>query len=76
MTALEDPGSSGEDPGPNPSGDELEGWLSDLRTDVAAAPSAWIGEESAGKPVEDGTPDPRRTGTAGRSGGGRHRAAD
>ncbi|WP_199514702.1 hypothetical protein [Nucisporomicrobium flavum] len=54
MTALEEPGSSGEAADPGPPGDELEGWLSDLRTDVAAAPSAWIGDEAA----QDGAPGP------------------
>jgi hypothetical protein len=46
----------------------LEGWLRDLRTDVAADPSGWA--DAAGEdPVP---PAPAQV----RSAGGRHRAAD
>lgn len=85
MTAIEDPaaqlGSAAT--GAEQSGDELENWLSDLRTEAAAGASGWIndesaGEDAAGQAVEQSPlpADQGRTGVSAPSGGGRHRAAD
>jgi len=46
MTANEDPAA--ESPGAEPPGDELEDWLSDLRTEEAGS-AEWIEEEPAGE---------------------------
>jgi hypothetical protein len=50
MSAIEDPGPGTEPGGPARPSDELEGWLSDLRTEVSADPSGWITKDSAGEP--------------------------
>ncbi|BCY09921.1 hypothetical protein [Actinoplanes sp. L3-i22] len=49
----------------------LEGWLRDLRTEVAADPTGWADPEGdpAGEPPAPPAPTEAR-------GGGRHRAAD
>ena len=44
MSANEDPAAPSNAEAP---ADQLEDWLSDLRTEVAADPSGWIGEEPA-----------------------------
>jgi hypothetical protein len=83
MSAIEDPDSSSEPVGPPGPSDELENWLSDLRTEVSADPSGWINKESAGEQPSDQaiersphTPDQRGTNAAKPSSGGRHRAPD
>ena len=58
MTANEDPAA--QSPGTEPPGDELEDWLSDLRTEDADS-AGWIEEEPAGESS---------------GGGGRHRAPE
>ena len=81
MTGIEDPAPP---PGTPEAGaaeprDDLEHWLSDIRTDVAANPSDWIdGEDPAGGAAdptalpldqpETGASEPRAV--------GRHRSAD
>jgi hypothetical protein len=83
MSAIEDPGSSNEPVGPDRPSDDLENWLSDLRTDVSADPPGWIDGDPAGgqptdQPVERRPSDPgqRATDASTPSSGGRHRAAD
>jgi hypothetical protein len=85
MTAIEDPAAqlSSAAAGAEQSSDELEHWLSDLRTEAAAGASGWInndaaGEDPAGQAVERSplAPDQSRTGVSEPSSGGRHRAAD
>jgi hypothetical protein len=83
MSANEDPDSSSEPVAPDGPNDDLEHWLSDLRTEVSADPSGWINKDPAGEqrndqPVERRPPPPARPGAdAGKpSGGGRHRAPD
>ena len=83
MSAIEDPDSSNEPVGPVPPSDELEGWLSDLRTEVSADPSGWIDktaadEQPADRPVERNPVDQGRRApdSPAPSSGGRHRAAD
>jgi|1186.fasta_scaffold614783_2 hypothetical protein len=71
MTANEDPAarSNAEAAGAEQPGDELEDWLTDLRTDVAADPPGWIDEEpGSDHPTGPGISEPSR--------GGRHRAPD
>jgi len=58
MTANEDPAA--QSPGVERPADELEDWLSDLRTEAVDDSSEWIEEEPAGES----------------SGGGRHRAPE
>jgi hypothetical protein len=48
MSAIEDPDSNSEPAGPDRKSDDLENWLSDLRTEVSADPSGWINQDSAG----------------------------
>jgi len=83
MSAIEDPGPSSEPAGPDPTSDDLEHWLSDLRTEVSAAPHEWINKDSiGGQPAEQAverSPLPhgdRGTDAAKPGSGGRHRAAD
>jgi len=67
MTATEDPGPPlSPDAAPTAErGDELEHWLSDLRTEVAANPSGWIdahphGDDPSGEPPREAiAPEPR-----------------
>jgi hypothetical protein len=71
MTAIEDPAAqpSSEPAATGQKSDELEHWLSGLRTEVAVDPPGWIDEASGSEhPSETSTPDPSRV--------GRHRAAD
>ena len=77
MTASEDPESqySSEAAGPAQPRDDLEHWLSDLRTEEAG----WADADSGGelppgrdpRPTDDREPDVPQP-----SAGGRHRAAD
>jgi hypothetical protein len=84
MTAIEDPAQlSSEAAAADRPSDDLEHWLSDLRTDVAADPPGWITQDAAGespdRPAEEHSPLPPsqpETGPAEPSSGGRHRAAD
>jgi hypothetical protein len=83
MSAIEEPDTNSEPGGPARPSDELEDWLSDLRTDVSADPSGWINKDAAGEPPADKTdkrrpaaPDRRGADAATPSGGGRHRAPD
>jgi hypothetical protein len=83
MNAIEVPDPSSEPVGPDRTSDDLEGWLSDLRTEVSADPSGWIspdavGEQPTDQAFEPGplTPGERGADAAKPSGGGRHRAAD
>jgi hypothetical protein len=65
MSAIEDPDSNNEPGGREQTSDDLEHWLSDLRTEVSAAPHEWINKDPGGdQPAEQ----PRSA--------GRHRAAD
>ena len=81
MTGIEDPAPPPSTP---PAGaaeprDDLEHWLSDIRTDVAANPSDWIdGEDPAGAAVETTAPPPGQpeTGAPEPRAVGRHRSAD
>jgi hypothetical protein len=77
MTAIEDPGPSSEAAGPNRPNDDLEDWLSDLRTEVAADPPGWIDKHPGTKPpaADRVERSPQAEPNAG-GGGGRHRAAD
>lgn len=78
MTANEDPAaqSNADAAGVERPGDELEDWLSDLRTEVAADQPGWIDEDPgtddpAGRRADQagpGLPEPSR--------GGRHRAPE
>jgi hypothetical protein len=83
MSATEDPESSSAPAGPDRPSDDLEHWLSDLRTDVSADPSGWINRDSVGEqPTDEAeehsplTPDQRGTDASKPSRGGRHRASD
>jgi hypothetical protein len=83
MSAIEDPESSSAPAGPNRPGDDLEHWLSDLRTEVSADPSGWINKDSVGEQPTDRavehsrlTPGQRGTDASKPSSGGRHRASD
>jgi hypothetical protein len=83
MSAIEDPGPSSEPAGPERTSDDLEHWLSDLRTEVSAAPHEWINKDSAGgQPTDQAverrplTPGERGTDASKPGSGGRHRAAD
>ena len=83
MSAIEDPGPGTEPGAPARPSDELEGWLSDLRTEVSADPSGWInkdpaGEQPNGQAAERSphAPGPRGPDPAKPSSGGRHRAPD
>jgi len=85
MTALEDPAAefSSEAAGTEEPSDELEHWLSGLRTEVAADPPGWINEDSAGEQpagqAAERSPLPSGqggTGSSEPSGGGRHRAPE
>jgi hypothetical protein len=83
MSAIEDPGPSSEPVGRDRTSDDLEDWLSDLRTEVSAAPHGWINEDSTGgEPAGQAAErDPQDHGERGAdasepSSGGRHRAAD
>ena len=70
MTATEDPGPpplETDAAGAAEPSDDLEDWLSDLRTDVAANPSDWIDADPAGQPAP-GVSEPRTV--------GRHRSPD
>jgi hypothetical protein len=77
MSAIEDPDSSSAAAGPDSPSDDLENWLSDLRTEVSADPAGWINEDPVGEPPSDPF-SPGQGGTDGPkpSSGGRHRAAD
>jgi len=85
MTANEDSAAqyNADAAGVERPGDELEDWLSDLRTEVAADPPGWIEEEPgrdhpAGRAVEHGPlpADQAGPGIAEPSRGGRHRAPE
>lgn len=83
MSAIEDPESSHTPAGPDRPSDDLEHWLSDLRTEVSADPSGWINKDSVGEQatahaVEHSPLTPGQGGTDASkpSSGGRHRAAD
>ncbi|GAA3348112.1 hypothetical protein GCM10020358_65320 [Amorphoplanes nipponensis] len=73
MSAIEDPDPSRESVGPDRPSDDLEHWLSDLRTEVSADPSGWIDKDSAG---EQPTPGQRGANAPRPSSSGRHRAPD
>jgi hypothetical protein len=81
MTGIEDPAAPPSTPaaGAAEPRDDLEFWLSDIRTDVAANPSDWIdGEDPAGEaadpaPLPLGQPE---TGAAEPRAVGRHRSPD
>jgi len=79
MTANEDPAAQydAEAAGAGRPGDELEDWLSDLRTEVAADPPGWIDEDPDGA-VERGPRPSEQAGpaTAEPSRVGRHRAPE
>ncbi|MEU8607751.1 hypothetical protein AB0C29_07105 [Actinoplanes sp. NPDC048791] len=75
MSAIEDPGSNSEPVGPDRPSDDLEHWLSDLRTEVSAAPHEWINKDSVGEQPTDQAVE-RSPAAAKPGGGGRHRAAD
>jgi hypothetical protein len=85
MTTSEDPVSQlgSEAAGTDQPHDDLEHWLSDLRTEVGADPSGWVDEDSSserppGQAAErNARPlDRRETDTYEPNSGGRHRAAD
>ena len=84
MSAIDDPaaGPSSDAARADQSNDELEHWLSDLRTEVAADSSEWMNGDSAGQHPADRAvePNPLPPGQRGTSvsepSGGRHRAAD
>ncbi len=83
MSAIEDPDSNNEPAGPDRKSDDLENWLSDLRTEVSADPSGWINQDSAGEQPPDRAderrpliPGQRGADAAKPSSGGRHRAPD
>ena len=83
MSAIEDPGPSSAPRGPALTSDDLEDWLSDLRTEVSADPSGWIKDHAAGEQPADQafersprTPGQDGTDAAKPSSGGRHRAPD
>ena len=83
MSAIEDAESISTPSGPDRPTDELEHWLSDLRTEVSADPSGWINKDSAGNQPTDQavehsplTPGQRGTDAPKPSSGGRHRAPE
>jgi hypothetical protein len=83
MTANEDPAAryDAEAAGAGRPGDELEDWLSDLRTEVAADPPGWIdedpdGEHPARPAVEHGPRPSDQDRPAEPSRVGRHRAPE
>ncbi|MFI7543609.1 hypothetical protein [Actinoplanes sp. NPDC049599] len=83
MSAIEDPDSSSEPGGPGRTSDDLEHWLSDLRTEVSAAPHGWINKDAVGGQPTDQAVErsplahgERGTAAAKPGSGGRHRAAD
>jgi hypothetical protein len=83
MSAIEDPDPGSEPVGPDRPSDDLEHWLSDLRTDVSADPAGWINEDSVGEQPTDQAverspliPGQRGTDAPKPSSGGRHRAPD
>jgi hypothetical protein len=83
MSAIEDPEPTSAPAGPDRPSDDLEHWLSDLRTEVSADPSGWIDKDSVGEQPTDQavepsplTPGQRGTDAAKPSRGGRHRASD
>jgi hypothetical protein len=83
MTANEDPAAQydAEAAGAGRPGDELEDWLSDLRTEVAADPPGWIdedpdGDRPAGPGVEHGPRPSDQDRPAEPSRVGRHRAPE
>jgi hypothetical protein len=85
MTAIEEPVTqlSREAAGPDQPSDELEHWLSDLRTEVAADPSGWINEDpaaehAAGQAAERSPlpPSQHKTDVSEQSNAGRHRAPE
>ncbi|AGZ41015.1 hypothetical protein [Actinoplanes friuliensis] len=69
MSANGDTDPTSEPVGPGRPSDELEHWLTDLRTEVSADPSGWIDKDSGGEPA--GVEEAAEPST-----GGRHRAAD
>jgi hypothetical protein len=72
MSVIEDPDPSREPAGPDQPSDDLEHWLSDLRTEVSADPAGWIDKDSAGE-----QPTPGQHGaSSSRPSSGRHRAPD
>ncbi|MET8151427.1 hypothetical protein ACIBSW_17175 [Actinoplanes sp. NPDC049668] len=71
MSAIEDPESTRTPAGPDRPSDDLENWLSDLRTEVSADPPGWINKDYVGE-----QPTERGTDAAKPSSGGRHRASD
>jgi len=85
MTASEDPTpppSTAAAGAPEPR-DDLEHWLSDLRTDVAENPSGWIDAESDGEDptsrqpgAEPAPPGQAKTGGSRPTSVGRHRTPD
>jgi hypothetical protein len=81
MTGMEDPAPPPSTPaaGAAEPRDDLEYWLSDIRTDVAANPSDWIdGEDPTGE-AADPTPlplDRPETGGSEPRTVGRHRSPD
>jgi hypothetical protein len=65
--------------GPDQPSDELEHWLSDLRTEAGTVPSGWVPEEPEDRrPREQAAEESTRRDPDAPtpSGGGRHRAAD
>ena len=85
MSAVDDPAAepSSDAARADQSNDELEDWLSDLRTEVAADSSEWMKGDSAGLHPADRAVEPssspldqRGNGVSQPSSGGRHRAAD
>lgn len=65
MSANEDPAAPSN---AEATGDKLEDWLSDLRTEVAADPTGWIGEQPADEHPAAPPAEPTRV--------GRHRAPE
>ncbi|GID93944.1 hypothetical protein ACFQFC_12200 [Amorphoplanes digitatis] len=83
MSAIEDPESSRAPAGPDRPSDDLEHWLSDLRTEVSADLSGWINKDPVGEQPNDQAvehspliPGQRDTDASKPSSGGRHRASD
>jgi hypothetical protein len=85
MSAIEDPAAqlSNEATGAKQPSDDLEHWLSDLRTEVATDPSGWLDEGSASeRPASQAVERnlllhrQRPTSDSEPSSGGRHRAPD
>ena len=85
MSAIDDPAAepSSDAARADKSNDELEDWLSDLRTEVATDSPEWMNGHSASRypagRADEPSPSPlgqRGTGVSEPSSGGRHRAAD